>query len=283
MRLIFVRHGDPDYANDNLTEKGKREVALLTKRICAWNNAQSFHYYTSPMGRAKATGAPALEKLGCKAKEFPWLQEFHYRTEYPKNYFKKEMAGQSTMCWDFLPEVYYDEKKYFDKDQWQNTKLMKKGQIKQYYKMVCEGIDSLLAEYGYIRNKKGFYDVKNPKHNPNFEARYSGASKGGIGGDVSEKYQLVSIKNLEEDNTLVFFCHLGIMFTIIAHLTGISPMQLWQSFYVAPTSITIVNTEERIKGQAAFRVERLGDTNHLTNGGEPISSSGYFTDVFKEN
>jgi probable phosphoglycerate mutase len=31
-----------------------------------------------------------------------------------------------------------------------------------------------------------------------------------------------------------------------------------------------------------FRVERLGDTNHLTNGGEKISSSGYFTELLQE-
>ena len=62
MRLIFIRHGDPDYSIDNLTEKGKKEVALLTERICKWDNVTDF--FTSPLGRAKATGAPALEKLG---------------------------------------------------------------------------------------------------------------------------------------------------------------------------------------------------------------------------
>lgn len=280
MRLIFIRHGDPDYQKDNLTEKGKREVALLTERICKWQNITEF--YTSPMGRAKATGAPALEKTGRTATVLPWLQEFHYKTKYPKNFFLKNLRNQETMCWDFLPEVYYDDKKYFDKDKWVYSRMMKGGNIKKHFSEVCSGIDSLLEQYGYCRNKKGFYDVKNPKHNPNFEPKYSGAEKGGIGGTGNEKYQLVSEKNLDEDCTLVFFCHLGIMFTVIAHLTGLSPMQLWQSFYVAPTSVTILNTEERIKGQAAFRVERMGDTNHLTNGGEPISSSGYFTDVFHE-
>lgn len=186
------------------------------------------------------------------------------------------------MCWDFIPEVYYNNKNHFNKDKWCSVKLLKAGDIKQKYKEVCNGIDGLLGEYGYIRNKKGFYDVKNPRENPNFEPRYSALDKGGIGGDGKEKYQLVSVKNLEENCTLVFFCHLGIMFTIIAHLTGLSPMQLWQNFYVAPTSVTILNTEERIRGQAMFRVERLGDTKHLTNGGETISSSGYFTDVFQE-
>ena len=98
-----------------------------------------------------------------------------------------------------------------------------------------------------------------------------------------EKYHLKSVKDdYPEETTLVFFCHLGVMFTIIAHLTGLSPMQLWQGFYVAPTSITVLSSEERLPGQAWFRVERLGDTNHLTNGGEPISSSGYFANVLSE-
>ena len=84
------------------------------------------------------------------------------------------------------------------------------------------------------------------------------------------------------DETLVFFCHLGVSFAMIGYLTQIAPPALWQGFFVAPTSLTILNSEERLAGQAFFRVERLGDTNHLINGGEPISSSGYFADVFSE-
>ena len=29
MKLIFIRHGDPDYDNDCVTEKGKKEVEYL--------------------------------------------------------------------------------------------------------------------------------------------------------------------------------------------------------------------------------------------------------------
>ena len=32
MRILLIRHGDPDYVNDTLTEKGRREAALLAKR-----------------------------------------------------------------------------------------------------------------------------------------------------------------------------------------------------------------------------------------------------------
>ncbi len=268
MRLIFIRHGDPDYANDNLTEKGKKEVELLTKRVSAWKDITQI--YVSPMGRAKATAAPSLEKLGMRATECEWLQEFYYHTTYPKNIKDKSKAGKSTMCWDLMPEYFLSDKKFFDKDKWTKSNFMKGGNIAEKYRMVCDGIDGILAEYGYIRNKKGFYDVVNPVPNHNWY-------------EPVEKYHLKSVKDdYPKEQTLVFFCHLGVMFVIIAHFVGMSPMQLWQGFFVAPTSITVVNSEERLKDQAFFRVERLGDTNHLTNGGEPISSSGYFADVFSE-
>jgi probable phosphoglycerate mutase len=223
------------------------------------------------MGRAKATAAPSLKALGKEAITFDWLQEFKYNTKLPRNYPDKKLAGKDVMCWDLEPEFYTSDKKFFDKDKWTDSTFMKAGNIKKPYKMVCDGIDGLLAEYGYIRNKKNFYDVKSPVPNHNWN-------------EPLFRYHLKSVKDdYPEETTLVFFCHLGVMFTIIAHLTGLSPMQLWQGFYVAPTSITVLNSEERFKGQAWFRVERLGDTNHLTNGGERISSSGYFADVLQEN
>ena len=33
MELFIIRHGDPDYARDSLTEKGVREAKLLSERM----------------------------------------------------------------------------------------------------------------------------------------------------------------------------------------------------------------------------------------------------------
>lgn len=259
MRLIFIRHGDPDYAHDDLTEKGKREVALLTERICKWQNITAF--YSSPLGRAKATGAPALQKMGREATVCEWLQEF------PTWHESKD--GEKLRTWDVMPETLCSNPQFFSKDNWCNNDYMG-PMIPERYKEVCNGIDGILSKYGYVRNEKGFYTVKNPKPNRNWE-------------NPVEQYHLKSVKDdYPEETTLVFFCHLGVIFTMISHLTGISPMQLWHGFYISPTSISIMNSEERKEHEAWFRVERLGDTNHLTNGGEPASSSGYFAEVFRE-
>ena len=54
MKLIFIRHGEPNYEIDSLTEKGWREAELLSKRTVKWNVTD---FYCSPLGRAKDTAS----------------------------------------------------------------------------------------------------------------------------------------------------------------------------------------------------------------------------------
>lgn len=54
MRLIIVRHGDPDYEKDSLTEKGWREAAILADRI---SRLEVKEFYVSPLGRARDTAS----------------------------------------------------------------------------------------------------------------------------------------------------------------------------------------------------------------------------------
>ena len=47
MRILFVRHGDPDYVNDTLTEKGHREAACLAEiaedlKLGTWRYLKDF-------------------------------------------------------------------------------------------------------------------------------------------------------------------------------------------------------------------------------------------------
>ena len=67
---------------------------------------------------------------------------------------------------------------------------------------------------------------------------------------------------------------------MIGYLTGISPVQLWQGFFVAPSSVTVLGAEERNPGEVIFRVQEFGDCSHLLSGKEPPSASGYFGNCF---
>ena len=78
MRILLIRHAEPDYINDSITEKGKREARLLSDRIARYNIRD---FYVSPLGRARDTAEYTLQKTGRKAEVLSWLQEF--RGKYP--------------------------------------------------------------------------------------------------------------------------------------------------------------------------------------------------------
>lgn len=142
MRLIIVRHGEPDYEHDSLTEKGWREAELLSKRLCETDVTA---FYSSPLGRAEATSKPTLEKLGRTAEILPWLQEFPAcRID--------EKTGEAIFMWDILPEEWTAKKEYYDRDRWLEEKTVALGNGKAEYERVASGLDALLAKHGYVRD-----------------------------------------------------------------------------------------------------------------------------------
>lgn len=59
MKLVIVRHGDPDYSIDSLTEKGWKEVEYLSERLAKLDVKE---FYVSPLGRARDTMLSYLKK-----------------------------------------------------------------------------------------------------------------------------------------------------------------------------------------------------------------------------
>ena len=75
MKLLIIRHGEPIYNPDTLTEKGKREAKILASFLKKYF-PEIRDFYVSPLGRAKETAEPILEAFGKEATTFPWLREF---------------------------------------------------------------------------------------------------------------------------------------------------------------------------------------------------------------
>ena len=61
MRLIIIRHGDPNYELDTLTPAGWEEAELLSRRI---SKLDVKNFYVSPFGRAQDTASVTLKKMG---------------------------------------------------------------------------------------------------------------------------------------------------------------------------------------------------------------------------
>ena len=114
MKIIFIRHGEPNYEIDSLTEKGWREAELLSKRTAKWNVTD---FYCSPLGRAKDTASFTLKNADREAKILPWLREFDAPVIDPE-------TGKRRIPWDFLPDVLDANRDLYDNHLWTKNPIM---------------------------------------------------------------------------------------------------------------------------------------------------------------
>ena len=142
MKILIIRHGDPDYAKDSLTEKGFREADLLAKMLA---KVHIDDFYTSPLGRARTTAIPTLAAHGKEAEVLPWLEEFRGKIISPSTQKKR-------VCWDFAPSIMGADERFYDKDECYSPKIFEGSNAKEIFEETKRGIDALLAKYGWKRH-----------------------------------------------------------------------------------------------------------------------------------
>lgn len=250
MRILMIRHGDPDYIHDTLTEKGHREALLLSGMA---GRLETGDCYQSPLGRAQATAAYTLERLGKTAETLDWLQEFPAKVDINQSkelqtaYGDTQREGERfrmRIAWDMLPAYWTKHPEYLDGNQWRLSEAARCSDLVSVYDSVTSKLDEMLARYGYVR-EGCHYRVER-----------------------------------ENKQTVTFFCHFGITCVLLSHLWNMSPFVLWHTLALAPTSVSEVVSEEREQGVASFRALRLGDISHLYEGNEPVSFSARFCETY---
>jgi hypothetical protein len=125
-----------------------KEAELLSERIA---KTEVTAFYCSPLGRAKDTAKPTLERLGREATVLDWLREFPVSIEYPE-------AGVSGCSWDWLPHFWTSESDFYDRKKWMDVPIFKEANMREAYQKVSDGLDALLASHGYQR-ENGYYRV----------------------------------------------------------------------------------------------------------------------------
>ncbi|MBO4762973.1 MAG: histidine phosphatase family protein [Lachnospiraceae bacterium] len=147
MKIIIVRHGDPDYKHDSLTERGKKEAEALSERM---KNVKADYCYVSPLGRAKETAAACLPKMHMEAEELVWLREFAPIVERPQ---KKGVA------WDWLPQDWTEMPHAFDLEKWPEHPALKAAHVEEEAEWICREFAALLEKHGYRKEGKYFKAV----------------------------------------------------------------------------------------------------------------------------
>ena len=141
MKIMIVRHGDPYYPTDSLTEKGFREAELLKDRLV---KEKIDAFYCSPLGRAQRTAEPTLKALGREAETLYWLREFDAHITSP-------LTGNSRVSWDLPPSLWCADSRNYDLNDWVNSDLTVLGNAPEIFQETAEGVDEVLARYGMVR------------------------------------------------------------------------------------------------------------------------------------
>lgn len=254
MKLLFIRHGDPNYVTDSLTERGKLEAEALSKHIEMWKIDD---VYLSPLGRAQETASYSLKKLGKTGITYPWLREFNAQVDinlhpelfeaFPDTEREEDGTFQKRICWDVVPSYMAKHPGIYQNPGWRDEDICVKSDVLECYDLVCDEFDKLLADYGYVREGTCYKVEK------------------------------------ECDKTIAFFCHYGVTSIILSHLYNTSPYSLLAGTILCPTSVTLVNSEERQQGTACFRTMISGDITHLTLEGIEPSFAGRFAEVYSDS
>lgn len=153
MKILIIRHADPDYSIDSLTEKGWKEAELLSARM---EKTDITAIYVSPLGRAKDTAKVTLKRLNREAEELPWLREF-------KAPITDIHTGEQRIPWDWLPLDWTTEPLFYGKDTWHTVPAMANGRVKEEAQKVYDGLDAILKKHGYQR-ENNYYRVNEPNN-----------------------------------------------------------------------------------------------------------------------
>lgn len=161
MVFYYIRHGDPIYDPDSLTERGHKQAEALAKRLALYGLDE---IYTSNSTRAQLTAEPILKVLGKEKTVVDWAHEgFTYNNftvpsengglefafcdhEYTKKFNSKEVRA-------------WGEKWYEHPDFANNT-------FAEGLQKVNEKVDEFFAAQGFVHDREnGCYKVtkKNEK------------------------------------------------------------------------------------------------------------------------
>ena len=153
MRLYIIRHGDPDYTTDTLTEIGQREAQALAGRLA---NESLTHIYSSPLGRARET----MSYTAKVAKLIPSIEE--WTRELPW-WIPWEGPRERIAAWDLHGEIIRGQGRYPGNHDWYTLEYLENPIFRTGYDNLCERSDDLMRRHGYER-VDGRYRCVRPNH-----------------------------------------------------------------------------------------------------------------------
>ena len=149
MLLFYIRHGEPIYNPDKLTELGHKQAKALSKRLVI-NGLDEI--YVSSSNRAIETARPTANALNINPVILDWMNE-----KYAWEEFTKKDENGNIITWvfqddDFINKLNSKEVKNLG-FRWFEHDMFKDYKFKDGIKRIDENTDLLMEGLGYIHKR----------------------------------------------------------------------------------------------------------------------------------
>lgn len=144
MLLYVIRHGDPIYSPDTLTDKGREQAKALAKRLAVHGLDR---IYCSPMGRARETAAPTCELLGIE----PVIEEWTSEALAWRDLAGKMPNGRTEWIFHQPATTYKTPEILALGYEWYDAQPFCNVNSREGYRRICDASDEFTARLGYVR------------------------------------------------------------------------------------------------------------------------------------
>ena len=155
MLLFYIRHGDPIYAPDQLTELGHLQAEAVAKRLALYGVDR---IYSSTSTRALQTATPTSHLLKKPITQLHWCLEHLAGKDY---YFNSEVFEHEGWCFQLpeFQEMFCREDVQALGKQWFTHPCFAqyREQFQHGYERVQGELDAFLADLGYEHDREHNY------------------------------------------------------------------------------------------------------------------------------
>ena len=152
MRLIFVRHGEPDYQNDCLTANGKVQAKAVVKRL---KDEDIKAIYSSPMGRARETASYTADDHKLEVQVLDFMHEIDWGDKADSSLKIPYEGHPWTIAYRVLTDASGETE--LSISNWAEHPFFRDNRCMTFYDKISENFDEFLSKYGLAR-RNNFYE-----------------------------------------------------------------------------------------------------------------------------
>lgn len=224
MILYYIRHGDPIYNPDSLTELGHKQAEALAKRFALYGLDE---IYCSTSNRAIQTAEPTCRKLGKEMTLVDWANESHawerFTVALPDG--KREW-----LCVNNESVIKLNSKEVADLgDKWYQHEYFKEYDFSSGVAAVNKDVDNFFETLGYRHDRE------------------------------NKRYEIIR----HNDKRVALFAHAGFGMSFLSSLLDVPYSHFSTHFDLGHSSVTAINFDERFGKYAVAKVCQLSNDSHL--------------------